>query len=507
MVDWNKIFKSLRNVPSVGMPGMHLNQQTSYSSTPAPTPTPPKPAPTQTPVTNVETPSQSQESKPAQTTPPLQEPTPVPSQEAQPASPFFFVPNDMSLSIQEAKAGAEALLVRLSNVTSCFEAPINPETQMPDKRTPTAQERAQKKDIPLLMPATRFYWCKGDKRPGLTVGYGTFFQKKEKLTPEDQSLLPSLQILNRRTQAAITGNQPKANVIHGLFPHVKNDSKLKNQPYYIPVQSADAMLFARFCEKSTDLDRLLSNKGKRVVQKRDVLVDWVASDLYYQGALSWKTGTADFAANNINKQKLSIKPNPKNLRLTARRTCADLKSIIDANPFTPQMNEDQRQAHAQKLSEYCTAYTSHQMTRANPAYYYTRNHVQAHIQDISSLAIMDIARSYYGRDLTKDEIYMCTERAADISRQIFSSKNPQLSAIKMTLEHESEIKNPMGHYRADKKLMAEAKKKEQTPTAQASPKQNPSVNQPNLTASLKQSGQVFAEGDLSVLPTPSKEMA
>ncbi len=489
MVDWNKIAQALRRIPSVGMPGMHLSQQSSsYSntSTSSSTSTPPV-----TPV--APTPPEVEQETPTQITleAATSRPTPAPNVTDVPENismtPLFFIPRDTPLTNQEQEAGTVALQHRLANVTSSFEAPINPQTQMPDRRTPTAEELRQGEDVPLLMPSTRFYWCRGDRRAGLTVGYGTFFTKQQRLTPEDQSLLPSLQILNENTRQQITGNQPKANVIHELFPHIRNNERLRSQPYTVPVASADAMLRQRFIEKTTDLDRLLSARGRREVAPRDVLVDWVASDLYYQGALSSRTGIPDFAENTINKSKLSRSPQPTNLRLTARRTCSDLQRIVNANPFTPQMDEIQRQQHAQDLAEYCTAYAAHQMTKANPQYYYTRNHVQAHIQDLSSLAIMDIARNYYGRNLTREEILRCASNAGEISGRIFASNNPQLYALRLSVSKEDDIQNPAGHYHATPELLARAQSSP-IPSPQANNNQN-QENRPNLSARLQQSGQ------------------
>ena len=494
MVDWNKIAQALRRIPSVGMPGMHLNSTSpSYSNT-APSSTAPANAPQETPAPiapEVQTPA------------PTCTPEPMPTAEEIGFSPLFFIPREDPLTEQEQADGVIALRHRLANVTSSFEAPINPRTQMPDRRTPTAEELSRGEDVPLLMPSTRFYWCRGDRRAGLTVGYGTFFTKQRRLTPEDQSLLPSLQILNRNTQQEITGNQPKANVIHSLFPHVKNDAELRNQPYTVPVSSADAMLRQRFIEKTRDLDRLLSSKGQRKVEARDVLVDWVASDLYYQGALSSKTGIPDFAENTINKSKLSRSSQPTNLRLTARRTCSDLQRIINANPFTPQMDEVQRQQHAQNLAEYCTAYAAHQMTKANPQYYYTRTHVQAHIQDISSLAIMDIARNYYGRNLRREEIHSYAATAGEISGRIFASNNPQLYALRLSVSKEDNIQNPCGHYHATPELLAKAQTSP-IPTAQETPPQNQEPR-PNLSARLQQSGQNISSRSTPTQSHPTNE--
>ena len=484
MVDWSKIAQALRRTPSVGMPGMHLNSTSSSYSNTAPSSAAPANAPQETPAPIAPE---------VQAAAPVSEPEPILTEEEIGSSPLFFIPREHPLTEQEQAEGVIALRHRLANVTSSFEAPINPRTQMPDRRTPTAEELRQGEDVPLLMPSTRFYWCRGDRRAGLTVGYGTFFTKNQRLTPEDQSLLPSLQILNRNTQQEISNNQPKANVIHSLFPHVKNDARLRDQPYYVPVSSADAMLRQRFIEKTTDLDRLLSSKGQRRVLPRSTLVDWVASDLYYQGALSSKTGIPDFAENTINKSKLSRLAQPTNLRLTARRTCSDLQRIVNANPFTPQMDEVQRQQHAQNLAEYCTAYAAHQMTKANPQYYYTRTHVQAHIQDISSLTIMDIARNYYRRNLTREEIRRCASSAGEISGRIFSDNNPQLYALRLSVSKEGDIQNPVGHYHASDKLFAEAQRTPIAPTRQTSTAHTSSPeNQgllPNLTARLHLSGQ------------------
>ncbi len=491
MVDWNKIAQALRRIPSVGMPGMHLSQPSSSYSTSTPSSSAPTSAPQETPP-----PIKAEVPTPA----PISEPEPMLTEEEIGSSPLFFIPRDTPLTDQEQQAGTVALRHRLANVTSSFEAPINPQTQMPDRRTPTADELRQGEDVPLLMPATRFYWCRGDRRAGLTVGYGTFFTKNQRLSTEDQSLLPSLQILNENTRQQIRGNQPKANVIHALFPHIRNNAQLRTQPYTVPVASADAMLRQRFIAKTTDLNRLLSARGQRAVAPRDVLVDWVASDLYYQGALSSKTGIPDFAENTINKNKLSRSPQPTNLRLTARRTCSDLQRIVNANPFTPQMDELQRQQHAQALAEYCTAYAAHQMTKANPQYYYTRNHVQAHIQDISSLAIMDIARNYYGRNLTREEIHRCASNAGEISGRIFASNNPQLYALRLSVSKEDDIQNPAGHYHATPELLAKA---QMSPIP--NPQANNNQNQPNLSARLQQSGQNISTRSTQTQSHPSNE--
>ncbi|MBO7244458.1 MAG: hypothetical protein J6V53_04165 [Alphaproteobacteria bacterium] len=518
MVDWNKFFNAFRGIPSVGMPGVHITASSRSTSTSSSPSTP-----------NVSSLAE-QSPAPETTVADVAEPTPTltatepeithtPVAEPEPEISYFFTPRQTPLTAEEREAGIRAHRVRLGNVTSSFEAPINPAIDMPDRREPTEAELATHTDIPLLMPETRFYWCPGDQRRGLTVGYGTFFQESRRLIPEDQLLLPHLQILNLNTNEYIEGNQSRADVIHELFPNIGNDKKLKTKPYYIPIESADDMLYTRFNSKTTDLDRLLSNKGRRRVQPRSALVDWVASDLYYQGSLSSKTGIPDFAANDINKRKLP-KPDPSNLRLTARRTCADLQDIINANPFPEGATEAERQEHARRLTEYCTAYAAHQMTRANPPEYYTKNHVQAHIKDLSSLATMDIARNYYGRELSAEEIRMCRENSAEIAERIFAAEYPRVGALQISMSHEDYVRNPNGHYRAPAHVMVfvrqaneEARRKQQegegpsVETAVAGTRSNeaqaPTQNAVNLSRRLRSSGERVDTRTTSA-PSPSR---
>lgn len=485
MVDWSRLFSS--RTPSVGTPGMHMN------ATPQPTYTQP------TPLAQPKAQENPKKEEPIATTqtPQKKEPEPTPAPPPQPD--YFFTPRQTPLSPEELAAGKEAHRIRLANVTSSFEAPINPKTQMPDRRTPTANERATGADVPLLMPAKRFYKCKGDAHPGLTVGYGTFFIKKGirgRLIKEDKALLPSLTILNQKTGQTLMDDTLKETTIQSLFSHINKPATLQAQPFIISNSSADALLRERFNEKTNDLDRLLSNKGKRTVAPRSALTDWVASDLYYQGALSSKTGIPDFAKDTINKSRLPA-PNPENLRLTARRTSADLQRIIRENPFTPTMSESERQKHAQHLAEYCTAYAAHQMTRANPEFYYTRTHVQAHIQDLSSLATMDIARSYYGRELSAQEIRQCTEKSAQIAGHIFSAEKPAVYAMRLSLANESLVKNSLGHYRAKEPILSAAKKQEEPKEAQPPTSE---TKGPNLTASLRNSSTQTPLGESAHMP-------
>lgn len=502
MVDWNKLFASLRRVPAVGGPGMHMQSYPSQTETAAvnediqPTPAP-------APVIAL----QQEENEPTRLTEEVSQAqidAEIQALSTQ-QSVLFFMPSDRALSSEEQEAGRTAHRHRLANVTSSFEAPIDPVIKMPLKREPTEEELARGDDVPLLMPSTRFYWCSKDRKPGITVGYGTFFERRasRRLSDEDQRLLPSLQILNTNTGVNMTTDRQKASVIRELYPYVKNDDALEKKPYYVSVESADEMLRQRFDGKTNDLDRLLSNRRRRKVAPRDALVDWVASDMYYQGALSGETGIPTFAQNIIDKTKLDP-PNPKNLRLTARRTCSDLQAIIDANPFTPEMTEVERQEHARNLAEYCTAYTAHQMTRHSPDFYYTRNHVQAHIKDLSSLAIMDIARNYYGRDLAANEVRHAAEQSSDIADQIFEAENPHVAAVCMSVGHEATIKNPLGHYKPSASVLQQARRQldaEQNATRVADSKV-PASNQsqqdaPQLTAALGQAGQCVTAGDVN----------
>lgn len=504
MVNWSKLFRI--KTPTVGTPGMHMTPPNPTVETPEtpppsvqePTTKPTAPVAQQTPPTPPQAPVQKPETPVASTAP---VPTPTPPQTPN----YFFTPRTDPLTEAEQTAGKAAHLIRLANVTSCFEAPNGPGMDMPAKRHPTPAEQARGDDVPLLMPASRFYVCKADKTKGLTIGYGTFFKKGRNLIAEDEAILPSLQLLNEATRQEIKTTSQKSAVVKQLFRHHSNPKRLSQQPYSISVESADAMLRARFNHMSNDLDRLMSNKGKRKVKPRSVLTDWLATDLYYQGMLSSKTGIPNFAENNINKKKLPG-PNPKVLRITARRTCGDLQDIIRANPFTPDMTEEERQTHARRLSEYCTAYTAHQMTREAPDYCYQRNHVQAHIQDLSSLATMDIARAYYGRELSAEEIRQCRQNSADISKRIFKSQNPPVYAMRLSLATEEKVKNPLGHFRAEAKTLASARaqlKAEKEAEKQTPKKETPAKN-PNLAGHLKENASPVSPKE-TALPTQKNQ--
>ena len=196
-----------------------------------------------------------------------------------------------------------------------------------------------------------------------------------------------------------------------------NQDELNKFPYHITPESADKLLYKRFFEKNQELNRLIGNK------KRDPLLEWIASDLHYQGMLKSDKLKAMLREGKILKSPKNGKyngylPVPKlnkdgdpDLRALGRRIVADYYDTIKTKfPFSPNMTEEERKKHADQLHKYVAAYAGETLGS------YGSKHMnlgisQAFIREIASLGSIQIEQDRLGRDLTEQEILQARQTA------------------------------------------------------------------------------------------------
>ena len=324
-------------------------------------------------------------------------------------------------TLVQPKNNSNPLLTRFANFTSFLEV----ESTARLRHTTNAT-----KDTPARKHAERFYVCTRDKKDGLTIGYGTFFTKQGALIKEDEELLDLITFATYKKDK--NGNQisvpvnlskdEKRALIKDLLKNMGtrtnvNQKTLNDFPYHITPESADKLLYKRFFQKNQELNRLIGDK------KREPLLEWIASDLHYQGMLKSDKLKAMLREGKILKSPKNGKyngylPVPKlnkdgdpDLRALGRRIVADYYDTIKTKfPFSPNMTEEERKKHADQLHKYVAAYAGETLGS------YGSKHMnlgisQAFIREIASLGSIQIEQDRLGRDLTEQEILQARQTA------------------------------------------------------------------------------------------------
>lgn len=383
--------------------------------------------------------------------------------------------------VQPTSQDQEALTQRMAFTTSFFEVESTANLHRPPHQTT---------DAPPRVGAERFYVCSLDKRDGLTIGYGTFFTKEGALIPEDAELLDLIQFAQYKkdkngplvsTPVSLTPKRKKE-LIKDLLKNMgtiknPNTKRIKSFPYHITQESTEALLLHRYKKKKQELNRLIGDK------KREPLIEWIATDLNYQGMLGNPKLKQMLREGKILKSK---KRRPNNdylplpnlnkegdpdLRDLGRRIVADYYTLIKTKyPFSPHMTEEERQKHADQLHKYVAAYAGEILGS------YHSKHMElgisrAFIREMATLGSIQIEHDRLGRDLTEKEILAIKQKARENCETYYlanqSTSKRVIQAKKITSENAQ-------------KLAA---------TMKAINNRNLAVNQPNPERKLSKSGQ------------------
>ena len=386
--------------------------------------------------------------------------------------------------VQPTKKDKDAFYTRLANFTSFLEV---------DSSATLRPVTDTTKDTPAREHAERFYVCPRDKKDGLTIGYGTFFTKQGALIKEDEALLDLITFATYKkdkkgNEISVPANLSKAEkhkLIKNLLQNMGtrenvNKKQLNEFAYHITPESADKILYHRFFEKNQELDRLIGDK------KRDPLLEWIATDLNYQGMLKSDKLKAMLREGKIIKSPKNgayngYLPVPKlnkdgdpDLRALGRRIVADYYETIKTKfPFSPNMTETQRKEHAEHLHKYVAAYAGEALGS------YSSKHMnlgisRAFIREIASLGSIQIEHDRLGRDLTEQEIQQAKQTAKQNSESYYLTNQPTPVRVQTA-----------------KKIVADAKTNlAKTMKLDTNITQNNKADkQPNLLQQLKKSGQ------------------
>ncbi len=338
--------------------------------------------------------------------------------------------------VQPTQTDQEALMRRLAFSTSFFEAPSD------------AWLRRSPVDAPPRLHADRFYVCSGDKRDGLTIGYGTFFTKEGALIKADEDILDLVTFAQYKTNEqgekisvpVQLSREEKKRLIKNLLQNMGTSSNvnqraLRSFPYHITQESADALLLHRFKEKRQELNRLIGP------QNNGPLFDWLATDLHYQGMLESPTLKQMLREGKILKSK---KRRPDNdylplpnlnkegdpdLRDLGRRIVADYYEIIKTKyPFSPHMTQEERANHAEQLHKYVAAYAG-EILGSYRSLHMTLGVSRAFIREMATLGSIQIEYDRLGRNLTEKEIAKIKQKARENCEAYYLLNTPEKERV------------------------------------------------------------------------------
>lgn len=333
----------------------------------------------------------------------------------------------------------EALLNRFGCITATFEA--NPTDGERIASDPTA-------DTPQRKHAERFYVCTRDEKDGLTIGYGTFFTKQGALIKEDEELLDMIEFAvwkdekgnkiiipdekkgGTYTEEVVSlSREEKKELIQKLLKNmgtrtdVKQD-KLDKFAYHITATSADKLLMYRLKEKNAELPRLVGDKSA------DPLLEWLATDLHYQGRLKSENLKQMLKENKIIKDTkngvitgyLKVpslnKEGDPNLRQLGRRIVADYYEIIKKYNFPDKMKDEERKNHAELLHQYVAGHAGEILGGYHSKHTNIPNG-KIFMREIASIGAIQIERDRLGRDLTPAEIQQACEKSKQLCESYY----------------------------------------------------------------------------------------
>ena len=398
-------------------------------------------------------------------------------------------------TLVQPENGSNALLTRFANFTSFLEVESSARLRPSSDAT---------KDTPSRRHAERFYVCPRDKKDGLTIGYGTFFTKKGALIKEDEELLDLITFAtykkdkkgNEISVPVNLSKDEKRELVKNLLINMGtrgnvNQDELNKFPYHITAESADKLLHHRFLKKNQELDRLIGNK------KRDPLLEWVASDLHYQGMLGSDTLKAMLREGKILKSPKNGKyngylPVPKlnkdgdpDLRALARRIVADYYDTIKTKfPFSPNMTEEERKKHADQLHKYVAAHAGEVLGS------YGSKHMnlgisQAFIREIASLGSIQIEHDRLGRDLTEKEIQQAKQTAKQNAESYYLAKQSSVKRVQTAQKMSADART---------NLAKTTKAAGPTPKVATTTVKTATKTQPNLSKTLGKAGKKLPQG-------------
>lgn len=316
----------------------------------------------------------------------------------------------------------EALLKRFGCITATFEAePKDGERIASD---PTI-------DTPQRKHAERFYVCTRDEKDGLTIGYGTFFTKQGALIKKDEELLDLIEFTPKKatndSEIVNLSKDEKRALIKNLLKNMGtrtavNQKALDNFPYRITATSADKLLMHRIREKNAELTRLVGDKST------EPLLEWLATDLHYQGRLTGKRQVM-IKENKIiknNKERTGYLTIPQlnkegdpNLRQLGRRIVADYYEMIkQTHPFSANMTEEERKNHAEQLHRYVAGHAGEILGGYNSKHTNIPNG-KIFMREIASIGAIQIERDRLGRDLTPAEIQQACEKSKQLCESYY----------------------------------------------------------------------------------------
>jgi len=383
--------------------------------------------------------------------------------------------------VQPTNQDQEALTRRMAFTTSFFEVESTAKLRIPSNETT---------DTPSRRGADRFYVCAADSQSGLTIGYGTFFTKEGALISADEELLDLIQFAQYTkdknghlvsTPVSLTTKRKKE-LIKDLLKNMgttknPNTERIKAFPYHITQESADALLLHRYKKKKQELNRLIGDN------KREPLIEWIATDLHYQGMLKseklkqmLKNGqilkspkgqayNGYLPVPNLNKE------GDPDLRDLGRRIVADYYTAIKTTyPFSPNMTEEERQKHAEQLHQYVAAYAG-KVLGSYHSKHMSLGVSRAFIREMATLGSIQIEHDRLGRDLTEKEILAIKQKAKKNCEAYYLSDQPTPKRVAKA-----------------KKIATETAKK-LAATMKAINNRNLAVNQPNTENKLTKVGQ------------------
>ncbi len=338
-----------------------------------------------------------------------------------------------------------ALLKRYGCITAGFE--VEPDA---GKR----QNASLENNTPQRKHADRFYVCTRDEKDGLTIGYGTFFTKQGALIEADEELLDLIEFTPKKAnndhEIVNLSKDEKRVLIKNLLKNMGtitavNQTALDNFPYRITATSADKLLMHRIREKNAELTRLVGDKSG------EPLLEWLATDLHYQGRLTGNRQVM-IKENKIiknNKERTGYLTIPQlnkegdpNLRQLGRRIVADYYEMIkQTHPFSPNMTEEERKNHAEQLHRYVAGHAGAVLGSFNSKHTSLATS-RIFIKEIASLGAIQIERDRLGRDLTPAEIQQACEKSKQLCESYYltgSTPNRVAKAKEMVSEAKKQL--------------------------------------------------------------------